>query len=326
MGRLQKLVAAFLLLVSYGLGASGPRSEMIVPLPPPPDIDPLVVELGMRLFHDPRLSSDMTVSCASCHHLNTNGADTRPVSLGVGGAPGNIRTPTVYNATLNHRQFWDGRAATLEEQVDGPVHNPVEMNTDWPNVIERLSQDRHFVTLFRQAYPDGLTAENLRAALADFQRTLITLNSPFDRWLRGDDSALTSEQVRGFYLFREYGCISCHQGANVGGNMFARMGSLENYFLNKGEAISQVDQGRYGVTGNPEHLHVFKVPSLRLAATNHYFFHDASDDSLEDAIRTMARFQLGRQIPDGDVYLIAQFLVSLVGEHPLMQGGSPADE
>ena len=213
-------------------------------------------------------------------------------------------------------QFWDGRAKDLQDQVDGPIHNPIEMATDWSTVINKLKDDFDVTQQFSAVFKDGITADNIREALAAFQKTLILTDSPFDRWLSGDHSALSSQEKQGYELFSSYGCISCHQGANVGGNMFSRMGSLENYFELKGDAITEADLGRYNVTGNPNHRYVFKVPSLRTASLNDFFFHDASVSSLEEAITTMARFQLGRELPDQHVKDIAAFIHSLTGTHP----------
>ncbi len=291
-------------------------NRAILPTPELPSLPAPLVSLGDTLFHDTRLSADNTISCASCHDLSHNGADRRPFSVGVGGAVGRIRAPSVYNSAFDLAQFWDGRAIDLQSQVDGPIHDEVEMGSDWESIIAKLQEDPSITQRFNAVFRNGITADNIREALAAFQKTLILTDSPFDRWLLGDHSALTSQQVRGYELFRSYGCISCHQGANVGGNMFSRMGSLENYFELKGEHISQADLGRYNVTGNPNHRYVFKVPSLRTAALNDFFFHDSSANSLEDAIVTMARFQLGRQLPEKHIADIAAFIHSLTGTHP----------
>lgn len=308
---------------------SSPRAaanQPILPVPQPSAQPPALVELGDALFHDTRLSADNTISCASCHDLATHGADNRPLSVGVGGALGRVKSPSVYNSALNLAQFWDGRAADLREQVDGPIHDSVEMASDWPTIIEKLSADPEMTARFNRQFSDGITADNIRSALVAFQETLLLTDSPFDRWLAGDHAAITPKQLKGYELFRSYGCISCHQGTNVGGNMFARMGSLENFFELKGDAISQADLGRYNVTGNPNHRYVFKVPNLRTAGLKKFFFHDASAASLEEAIVVMGRFQLGRDIPAQDVEYISAFIHSLIGVHPrLNQPGSAKD-
>lgn len=309
---LSQQVCLLICIISVNAAAS----SAILPVPEPPIQNPALVALGDLLFHDSRLSADNQISCASCHDLSHNGADRRPFSVGVRGALGKIRAPSVYNSALDLAQFWDGRAKDLQDQVDGPIHNPIEMATDWSSVINKLKDDFDVTQQFSAVFKDGITADNIREALAAFQKTLILTDSPFDRWLSGDHSALSSQEKQGYELFSSYGCISCHQGANVGGNMFSRMGSLENYFELKGDAITEADLGRYNVTGNPNHRYVFKVPSLRTASLNDFFFHDASVSSLEEAITTMARFQLGRELPDQHVTDIAAFIHSLTGTHP----------
>jgi cytochrome c peroxidase len=289
--------------------------EPISPLPegaPWPQLDPRIVDLGRRLFHDTRLSGDNTVSCATCHPLEKGGADGLPRSLGVGGALGSVNAPSVLTAAFNFRQFWDGRAGTLEEQAGGPVLNPVEMASNWPQVIDRLGADPAIKRLFAQLYPSGLTPENIRSALADFERSL-PQPSRFDRWLRGDDSAITAAELAGYQLFKRHGCAACHQGINVGGNLYQRFGIMEDYFSSRAQ-IAQADLGRYNVTRNEQDRHLFKVPSLRNVALTAPYFHDASTPFLEQAVAIMGRYQLGVALPDGDVALIVDFLKSLTAE------------
>ncbi len=295
-------------------------NEPIKPLRQVDDLDSAKVALGGELFHDQRLSVDNTVSCSSCHILSINGSDSRPSSLGVGGAVGPIKAPTVWNSGFNFVQFWDGRAVTLEEQVSGPIHNPLEMGSSWGQVITKLQQDPAVVAAFNASYSDGITPDNIQDAIATFERSLVTLNSPFDHWLMGNDSVLTDEALKGYQLFKSYGCISCHQGQNVGGNMFATMGAMgRGYFAERGGEITESDLGRYNVTGESADRYMFKVPSLRLAVRQTHFFHDGSRASLTEAIQTMARYQLGRSINDDDVTSITAFLESLVGKHPRLK-------
>jgi len=301
------------------LAGQGRGGEPIVPLLPFENLNPDKIALGDRLFHDKRLSADNSISCASCHNLATNGSDSLSGSIGVGGAEGPIKAPTVYNSAYNFVQFWDGRAATLEEQAAGPVHNPIEMSSTWKQVLAKLREDKELVQVFEGLYPDGLTPDNIASAIADFERSLVTLNSPFDRWLRGDDSALNKQELRGYRLFKSYGCSSCHQGQNVGGNLYASMGAIGDYFGQRGKKIVAADLGRLNVTGEDIDRHFFKVPSLRLAARQKYFFHDSSQTNLEDAIHIMGRYQLGREIPGQDISSIAAFLKSLVGFHPRLK-------
>ncbi len=313
------LVAVLLLGSAFTLAGAARTDEPLLPLRPFKNLDPAKVALGDRLYHDVRLSADNTTSCASCHDLSTNGSDSRPSSVGIGGAIGPIKAPTVYNAAYNFTQFWDGRATTLEEQAAGPVHNPIEMGSNWEQVLAKLKEDEELVDTFEALYPDGLTPDNITSAIADFERSLITLDSPFDRWLRGESAALSELQLKGYHLFKSYGCSSCHQGRNVGGNLFASMGAIGDYFGQRDRKIVQADLGRFNVTGEEADRHFFKVPSLRLAARQKFYFHDASQTRLSDAIRIMGRYQLGREIPDQDIAAIDAFLHALVGIHPRLQ-------
>ncbi len=290
------------------------RGGPIAPLPPLENIDPEKAQLGETLFHDPRLSADDTVSCATCHDLSSGGADGLAKAIGIGGAEGPINTPTVYNSAYNFSQFWNGRAETLEEQAAGPVHNPVEMGANWDMVIPKLYADEDIRKTFEKLYPDGITADNIVHAIATFERTLVTVNSPFDQYLRGDKDAITAEAEQGYQLFQSYGCAACHQGVNVGGNMYQTMGAMGDYFGDRGN-VDDSDMGRYTVTGREKDRHVFKVPSLRMVVHTAPYFHDGSAETLQDAIRNMAKYQLGREIADADVQKIIAFLASLAGEY-----------
>lgn len=282
------------------------------PLTGPAQVSPELAALGRRLFFDPRLSADDSIACVSCHDLNKGGTDRRQFSIGIGGAVGGINAPTVFNSALNFVQFWDGRAATLEMQVSGPVHNPLEMGSNWPQVIGKLQDDPGYREAFGKLFPDGLKADNIITAVAAFERTLITVNSRFDRFAQGDVQALDATEQRGYRLFLDYGCASCHQGSNLGGNMFQRFGVMEDYF--QGKTPSEADLGRYNVTRREEDRHVFKVPSLRNVALTAPYFHNGSVDNLEEAVTVMARYQLGRTLPRDDVRAIVAFLGSLNGE------------
>ena len=230
-----------------------------------PEVDAGKAALGRALFLDPLLSKDGTVSCASCHDLANGGDDGRVVSVGIGGSPGTINAPTVFNVALNFKQFWDGRADTLVDQIDGPVQSPIEMGSLWPEVVARLHAHDTYPAAFQAVYPDGINRANVKDALVEFMKSLTTPNSRFDRWLAGDDDALSAVEERGYTLFKLYGCVSCHQGANVGGNMFQVFGVHNDYFGKRGE-ISDADLGRFNVTGVAADRHSFKVPSLRMAA------------------------------------------------------------
>ncbi|BBB27198.1 cytochrome-c peroxidase [Amphritea japonica] len=314
-------VALCTLLIVYcsSIQALDLGSEPISPLQPNLALNPAKIALGRVLFHDPRLSSDNSISCASCHNLSLGGADTGAISFGVNQAAGSANTPTVYNSSLNFVQFWNGRARDLNEQVSGPVHNPVEMNSNWLEIINRLSQDKPLTEQFKIAYIDGISIENIQDAIIQFEHSLVTLNAPFDRWITGDSTALSETQIQGYRLFKSYGCISCHQGRNVGGNMYAYFGAVTDisaYFRDRGTAINETDLGRYTDTHNPADRYLFKVPSLRLASLTPPYFHDGSIAQLSDAITIMGRFQLGRDIPKEHVSAIQAFIESLAGEHP----------
>lgn len=303
-------------LVVYAVvGQAETMAEPIRPIPTPrfSAEERAEIALGRSLFHDPRLSRDNSTSCASCHSLETDGVDQRRVSVGIEGAMGTVNAPTVVNSSLNFVQFWDGRAANLEEQAAGPVHNPTEMGSNWDEVLEKLRRDEHYPARFEALFEDGLTAYNIQRAIAQFERSLVTVNAPFDRYLRGDEQAISDEAKRGYRLFKSYGCVACHQGQNVGGNMYARMGAIGDYFINK-RKLEPSDLGRYNVTADEEDRHVFKVPSLRLATRTAPYFHDGSATTLEEAVRTMARYQLGRRIDTKDTELIIRFLDTLAGE------------
>ena len=286
--------------------------EPIKPLPAKLNLDARKVNLGKSLFHDKRLSKDNSLSCASCHDIAAGGVDGKQFAVGIKGQVGPINTPTVLNSGLNFRQFWDGRAATLEEQAAGPVHNPGEMGSNWNEVIGKLSQDKAFVDQFKVAYPDGLKGKNIQDAIATFEKSLNT-PSRFDRYLLGEGMALQEDEKQGYQLFKNYGCVACHQGQGVGGNMYQTFGVLGNYFKDKGK-VTDADLGRYAVTKNEADRHVFKVPSLRNVELTAPYFHDGSAKTLDEAVEVMFRYQLGRSAPAADKALIVKFLKTLTGE------------
>jgi cytochrome c peroxidase len=268
--------------------------------------------LGKRLFFETRLSRDDSISCASCHDLGRGGVDRQAGSIGIDGQLGPINAPTVFNASLNFVQFWDGRAASLEEQAAGPVHNPLEMASNWPAVIAKLQQDATYRSDFARLYPAGISGEAITDAIAAFERTLITPNSRFDRFLLGDGDALNELEQNGYRRFLDLGCASCHQGVGIGGNMFQRFGVMADYFYGRPE--KPADLGRFNVTGKEEDRHVFKVPGLRNVAMTAPYFHDASAQTLEEAVMIMGRYQLGRKLSNDDLQAIAAFLRTLTGE------------
>lgn len=293
----------------------GDRGSAIQPLWAFDGLDPRIVDIGRRLFHDPRLSGDQTLSCASCHDLASGGDDGRSVSVGIDGGRTAVNAPTVLNSGHNFMQFWDGRAKTLEEQVDGPLQHPNEMGADWDTVLDRLNSDsplRDEITSILGG--TEITRDHVRRTIADFERSLVTLDAPFDRFLRGED-LLTDEATAGWELFQTLGCTSCHQGTNIGGNLFQRFGVMGDYFADRGN-VTEADYGRYNVTGRERDRFRFKVPSLRNIELTAPYFHDGSARTLEDAVRTMARYQLGRELDTSETSRLVAFLESLTGTLP----------
>jgi cytochrome c peroxidase len=287
-------------------------AEPIQPIPYPTNLDPGKIELGRRLFNDVRLSANNTVSCSTCHHLTKGGADGLVLPVGINGAEGDINTPTVFNCVLNFRQFWDGRASSLEEQIDGPTHHPKEMASNWQQIVTKLSADRTYVDSFGDLYKEGISGENIKDAIACFERSLLTPDSRFDKFLRGDAAAITERERKGYELFKQFGCTSCHQGMNAGGNMFQPFGVMGNYFADRGN-VTKADLGRFNVTGEEQDRHRFRVPSLRNVSLTAPYFHDGSAATLDEAVRTMAKYQLGQPIADEEVALIVEFLHTLTG-------------
>lgn len=319
---LLSLAGGWLLLGGHDRAAPGdafpaPAStdQPITPIPARLQLDARKVSLGRKLFHDPRLSHDNSLSCASCHDLKKAGADGRKVALGINGTPGTLNSPTVFNSGFNFRQFWDGRAATLEEQAEGPVHNPIEMASNWKEVVAKLKADAALVVQFRAIWPEGIRPDHIQNAIAEFERSLVTPDSAYDRYLGGDQNALSADAREGAGLFRNLGCIACHQGVNLGGNMYAGLGIMGNFFADRGLPPGKSDQGRFNVTGREEDRHVFKVPTLRNIALTAPYYHDGSVATLDKAVRAMARYQLGVELNDRDTEQLLAFLRSLTGEY-----------
>ncbi len=290
--------------------------QSFAPLPPAYERkdEPLTdakIELGRMLYFETRLSKNHDVSCNGCHDLTKFGVDGRQFSKGHKGQLGGRNAPTVYNAGDHIAQFWDGRAADLEEQASGPVVNPVEMASDAARVEQTLSSIPEYVELFKKAFPDDpkpVTLANAAKAIAAFERKLVTPGR-FDKFLAGDANALTRAEKQGLKKFLELGCPTCHNGAAVGGTSFQKLGLVEPYPDLK-------DEGRFAVTKNEEDKFKFRVPSLRNVARTGPWFHDGSKKTLEDVVKTMARHQLGKKVSDAEAKEVAAFLNALTGELP----------
>jgi len=293
--------------------AASASRQALLPIPAAPALDGRKVALGERLYQDARLSHDDTISCATCHDLKKGGTDQRPVSTGIGGALGPINSPTTFNSGFFFSQFWDGRARDLVEQAGGPVHNPKEMGSGWPEVIRKLSADARYRQAFAAVYADGLQGANVADAIAEYERSLVTPDSRFDRFLRGDALALSADEKDGHRLFKELGCASCHQGVALGGNLYQTLGTMEDYFTNREE--TEADRGRYNVTKAEWDRHQFKVPTLRNVERTFPYLHDGSARTLEDVLQVMWRSQLGRPVRPDEAIKLVKFLRTLTGTY-----------
>jgi len=290
-----------------------------IPVPEPEDIDPARFQLGFDLFHEGRLSSGNSIACVTCHAGALSGADRRQVSVGVGGARGTMNALSVFNAGFNFRQFWDGRAVTLEDQALEPIENPVEMANSLDAVIEMLNSDSRYPEKFAAIYPDGITVNNMTDALAHFQRfNFVRLDTPFQRHLNGDEDALDEQALRGWQRFDEIGCVACHNGINLGGNSYQQLGSIIPYY-DELRTAGPDDVGVMARTGRDSDRHVFRVPGLHGVSSTPPYLHDGSVPTLEQAIELMARHQLDRQLSQQDADDIAAFLRSLDGRGPNYQ-------
>jgi len=289
-------------------------SNVLQPLPLTVEFDARKAALGEKLFHDPRLSGDGTISCATCHALDKGGTDQAPVSTGIRGQKGPINSPTVYNARYHLAQFWDGRAVDLFEQAGGPVENPLEMGAKFPDVVAKLAQDPALVAEVTALYPEGLTDRAIKDAIAEFEKSLVTPNAPFDKFLRGDAAALSADQKAGYDLFVATGCTTCHVGKELGGQSFEPMGRDRDYFVLRGGPATDADQGRFNVTKSELDRHDFKVPTLRNIAKTFPYFHDGSVADLATAAKMMAAVQQDVDWTEAEAQQVAAFLESLTGE------------
>ena len=302
------------------LAAEEFKNEPVRPIPDSVAVDARKVALGEALYHDTRLSGDGTISCATCHGINTAGVDNKQYSEGIKGQFGGVNAPTSFNACFNFVQFWDGRAATLADQAAGPPLNPVEMGSaSFDEIAARLNADAAFAAKFKTVYPEGLNEKTITDAIAEYEKTLVTPNSPFDRYLKGDKQALTAEQVEGYALFKEYNCATCHAGVNMGGLSYELMGKRADYFkdreVNTKSGLTDADNGRWAQTKVERDRYRFKTPTLRNVALTWPYYHDGSVPTLDKAIDMMARYQVGREMPAADVKKVQHFLEALTGQY-----------
>lgn len=295
-------------------------SKSIQPLPKTIKYDKEKALLGKKLYFDPILSKDNTISCASCHNIGQGGVDNLQFSFGIKGQKGNINTPTILNSIYNFRQMWDGRAKTLAHQVQFPITNPKEMGNNFENLIKTLKNNAIYNKTFNKIYQDGVTKKNIGNALEEFQKTLVT-PSTFDDYLRGNKNAITENQEKGYKIFIKKGCVSCHNGINIGGGLYARFGLTDKDIANNliMEEINNSKAynpsfGLYNITKNNFDKFYFKVPTLRNVALTYPYLHNGRISTLSETINSIAKAQLGLDLTKEETFLIEEFLKSLNGK------------
>lgn len=299
------------LLASTVWLAAAPSREPIQPIGPPVVTNRAMVELGKKLYFDPRLSKSGFISCNSCHNLSLGGADNLRTSIGHNWQKGPINAPTVLNSSMNVAQFWDGRARDLAEQAGGPIANPGEMASSHILAVEVIGSIPGYAAEFRQVFgTQQVNIEQITQAIAAFEETLVTPNSRFDRWLTGETAALTEAEASGYQLFKESGCTMCHNGPAAGGASFRKMGLVEPY------RTDNPAEGRLAVTGRDADRFSFKVPTLRNVELTYPYFHDGAAATLSEAVNVMGRVQLGRRFSADENAKIVAFLRTLTGDQP----------
>ena len=309
-----KLKLTFLSLTLLGVTAAYAADEPIQPVKPVQNVNLGMVELGKKLYFDPRLSKSGFISCNSCHNLSMGGTDNLKTSIGHNWQQGPINAPTVLNSSLNLAQFWDGRAADLKAQAGGPIANPGEMGFTHELAVGVLESIPEYVAEFKLVFgKDKITIDEVTTAIAEFEKTLVTPNSRFDQWLLGDQAVMNGEELAGYKLFKESGCVACHNGEAVGGNSFQKMGIMEPY-----QAKSPAE-GLSAVTGKDADRFKFKVPTLRNVEMTYPYFHDGEAETLTEAVDVMGRLQLGKKFTDQENAQIVAFLKTLTGDQPGFQ-------
>ena len=311
MTKLKVLGVAVALAVAGGAWAANVRDEPIKPIEAAQVSDAGKVELGKKLWFEPRLSMSGIISCNTCHNLSMGGTDNLKTSIGHGWKAGPVNSPTVFNSSLAIAQFWDGRAADLKEQAGGPIQADVEMNMPHTLAVGILQSIPGYVDEFKRVYgKDKIDIDMITDSIAEFEKTLVTPNARFDKWLAGDDKALSEKELAGYTLFKESGCVACHNGPAAGGTSFQRMGVVEPY------KSSSPAEGRSAVTGADADRFNFKVPTLRNVELTYPYFHDGQAATLEEAVDIMGRLQLGRTYSADEIGSIVAFLKTLTGELP----------
>ncbi len=313
--RYQKTLLLFAIsLVAAGVNAATPRNEPIKPIAPAVITEPEKVELGKKLFFDPRLSMSGIISCNTCHNLSLGGTDNLKTSIGHKWQAGPVNSPTVFNSSLSIAQFWDGRAANLKEQAAGPIQAEVEMAMPHTLAVDVIKSIPGYVEIMQQVYgTPEVNLDRITDAIAAFEETLVTPNSRFDQWLMGDDSAITAKELAGYQLFKNSGCVACHNGEALGGTSFQKMGLVAPY------ESSSPAEGRFAVTGKDKDRFSFKVPTLRNVELTYPYFHDGEAATLEEATDIMGRLQLGRKYSAEEIEMLVAFMKTLTGELPKLE-------
>lgn len=261
------------------------------------------VKLGEKLFHDERLDAKKRrTACSTCHDLEVGGTDQLAFSVNSSGKVTRFNTPSIFNVSLNSQYYWSGKFQSLDDQIDDALH---EINTTWPKLLKTLHGIPSYVKAFNTAYEEGITRENVKDAFVSFEKSLLTPGSPFDRYLSGDKKAITSNAEQGYKLFKSYGCITCHQGKNIGGNVVIDLDKLDASF-------GKLNSTKYRLNGK---LKQIRVPSLRNVAVTAPYFHDGSATTLYQAVQRMLDEYSGIDVPDNKIYKIVSFLRSLTGEY-----------
>lgn len=304
-------VIALAVTISVSPAAAQRAAEPIRPIEIAPVANPQLVELGKKLYFDPRLSLSGFISCNSCHNLSMGGSDNLKSSIGHNWQKGPINSPTVLNSSLGVAQFWDGRAPTLKAQAGGPIANPGEMAFTHELAVGLLKTIPGYQAEFQRAFgTGGIDIDRVTGAIAAFEETLVTPNSRFDRWLRGEADAISPRELTGYNLFKSSGCTSCHNGPAAGGTSFRKMGVIEPY------RTTNPAEGRVAVTGKDSDRFAFKVPTLRNVELTYPYFHDGAADTLAESVLMMGRIQLGRQYTADETSTIVAFLKTLTGDQP----------
>lgn len=303
--------AWLIVLIIFNATFALASGEPISPIRPPKSIDLSMVELGKKLFYDRRLSLSGHISCNSCHNLSLGGVDNLQFSVGHLWRKGTINTPTVLNSSLSFSQYWNGRAATLQEHARSSLESSALEASPHFLVVNVLETIPGYVAEFNQVFNSSeITIENISQAIAEFEKTLVTPNSRFDRWLLGDENAMSQYELSGYAIFKNVGCSGCHNGPSVGGRTFQKFGVAEAY------KTVHPARGRADITGKPEDENMFKVPSLRNIELTYPYFHDGAVNTLAEAVNTMGRVQLGIKFDPDETARIVAFLKTLTGNQP----------